>query len=258
MKRCISAQLVLAIIWLWQAPAMRAQNILANGGFESGNFTAWSTNAADSSGQVAGAAAHSGSFGAEFSETILMGDIGSEDQMTQTLTTQALTTQAGTNYILSFWANGARQSSLGAKWNGINLLTNSIYYYPFFSSLSSGWMNFQFVVQATGASTVLTFSFKASPGANNSTSLTYLDDVGVLPLAVYNQINARALGGGKVKLIFTGLPGVNYALDRTFNLLPVIQWTALSTNVMDSSGSLILTNTAVSNTNNFWRVRVVQ
>jgi hypothetical protein len=253
MKKCISAQLVLAVILLWQAPAIRAQNILANGGFESGNFTAWSTNAADSSGQVAGAAAHSGSFGAEFSETILMGDIGSEDQMTHTLTTQA-----GTNYILSFWANGARQSSLGAKWNGINLLTNSIYYYPFFSSLSSGWTNFQFVVQATGASTVLTFSFKASPGANNSTSLTYLDDVGVLPLAGYNQINAQALGGGKVKLIFTGLPGVNYALDRTFNLLPVIQWTALSTNVMDSSGSLILTNTAVASTNNFWRVRVVQ
>jgi hypothetical protein len=244
---------VLAIILLWQAPVMRAQNIIANGGFESGDFTAWSTNVADSSGQVVGAAAHSGSFGAEFSETILMGDIGTEDQMSQTLATQA-----GASYILSFWANGARQSSLGAKWNSINLLTNSIYYYPFFSSLNSGWTNFQFVVQATSANTVLTFSFKASPGANNSTSLTYLDDVGVLPLAGYNQINAQALGGGKVKLIFTGLPGANYALDRTFNLLPVIQWTPLSTNVMDSSGSLILTNTAISNTNNFWRIRVVQ
>ncbi len=253
MMRYIPVQLVLAIIWLWQAPATMAQNIVANGGFESGDFSAWASIVADSSGQVIGAAAHSGSFGAVFSVTILMGDIGSEDQMTLTLTTQA-----GTNYILSFWANGARQSSLGAKWNGTSLLTNSIYYYPFFSSLSPGWTNFQFVVQATSASTVLTFSFKASPGLNNSTSLTYLDDVAVLPLAGYNQINAQAVGGGKVKLTFAGLPGVNYAVDRTFNLLPVIQWTPLSTNFTDSSGSLILTNTAVANTNNFWRMWFVK
>jgi hypothetical protein len=234
-------------------PVLRAQNLIANGGFEIGNFSGWSTNSGNASGQVTGGPAHSGSFGAVFSETVFEGDNTGEDQMSQTLATQA-----GTNYLLSFWANGVRQASLGATWNGTSLLTNSIYFYPSFSSLTPGWTNFQFIVQATASSTLLTFSFKASPGANNSTSQIELDDVSVLPLASYNQARVGGVAAGQVKLAFTGLAGVKYALDRTFNLLPVIQWVPLSTNLPDSSCSLLVTNTIVANTNNFWRFRVVR
>jgi hypothetical protein len=250
----IPAWFCLLIALLLQASAIRAQNIVVNGGFETGTFSGWTTNSGNSSGQISGSsAAHSGSYGAEFSETIIMGDIGTEDQMSQTLTTQA-----GTNYVLSFWANGLRQSSMGATWNGMNLLTNSIYYYPFFSSLGSDWTNFQFVLQATSTSTPLIFSFKASPGFDNSTSLTALDDVSVLPLASFNQIQAQAVAGGKVQLSFVGIPGANYALERTFNLLPPVQWSPLSTNVIGLTGTFVITTNVVANTNNFWRFRAVQ
>lgn len=231
---------------------MRAQNIVSNGGFEMGTFSGWGTNSANGSGTVSGAGAHTGSGGVEFSELIFMGDEGTEDTMSQTLTTQA-----GTNYVLSFWANGMRQSSMGVNWNGVSLMTASIFY-PDFSPLTSGWTNFQFVAQATGASTVLTFTFKASPGANNSTSLTALDDVSVIPAAINNQMKAQAASGGNVKLTYIGPTGVSNALDRTFSLRPVIQWTPLSTNVMGTTGSLIITTNVVATTNNFWRIRVVQ
>jgi hypothetical protein len=253
MRKKIPTWLFLVVALLWQASDGRAQNIVTNGGFETGNFFGWSTNVDDDSGQIIGPAAHSGSFGADFSETIFEGDSGSVDEMTQTLSTQA-----GASYILSFWADGVQRSSMGANWNGESLLTNSIFYYPYFSALTPGWTNFQFVVQATGSSTVLRFDFKCDPGQPGFTSLTYLDDVGVLPVTGYNQMQATVLNGGRVQLAFVGLPGVGYALDHTFNLLPIPQWTPLSTNVMGSTGTLLITNTPIINTNNFWRIRVVQ
>jgi hypothetical protein len=243
---------VSAAILLWLVPALRAQNLISNPGFETGTFSGWTTNTGNSSGQIVAAAAHSGSYGAEFSETILMGDIGSEDQISQTVSTHA-----GTNYFVSFWANGVRQSSLGANWNGVNLLTNSIYYIGF-SPLTSGWSNYQFVVKATASTTPLLFSFKASPGGNGSTSLTYLDDVEVLPLPNYNVLSIVQLPPSQVKFSYLGIPLAKYALDRTFNLLPPIQWTPQSTNATDGSGNLVLMNAPVATTNNFWRLRLVQ
>jgi hypothetical protein len=250
MKEISALLAVLAL--LLQTAVVKAQNIVINGGFETGTFSGWTTNIADTSGSIAGAAAYAGSYGAEFSETIFEGDEGSIDEMSQTLATQA-----GSNYVFSFWANGFRQSSLGANWNGTSLLTNSIYYTGF-SPISSGWTNFQFLVQATSASTTLTFAFKSDPsGEGGSTSLTYLDDVAVLPSDGFNQISAQTLSSPNVKLTFIGIPGANYALDRTFNLDPPIQWTPLSTNAMGLTGTLALTTAAVTTTNNFWRFRTV-
>ena len=230
------------------APVALAANLVSNGGFETGNFNAWTTNA-DPTSVVTGSAAFTGTEGAEFSETIFMGDEGSEDQMTQTLATQA-----GTNYVLSFWVNGLRQSSFSASWNGGTLTSGSIFY-PGFSQLNSGWTNFQFVVTAASTSTALKFSFLASPGANGSTSLTAIDDISVaaLPFRATNQL----AGASGVRLTLTGNADVKYAVDRTFNLLPPVGWAPQLTNSANDSGFFIATNAPVTTTNNFWRIRSV-
>jgi N-acetylneuraminic acid mutarotase len=78
----------------------------------------------------------------------------------------------------------------------------------------------------------------------------------IIRLPNYQQMNGQNLGGGKMRLTFTGSPAQNYAVDRTFKLAPA-NWIPLATNTADSWGTLIFTNTAVITTNNFWRIRSV-
>ena len=73
----------------------------------------------------------------------------------------------------------------------------------------------------------------------------------------YNQITGQLLSGGNMRLAFVGSNGVNYALDRTFNLSPPINWIPQVTNPADANGNLIFTNTPDATTNNFWRIRSV-
>ena len=80
--------------------------------------------------------------------------------------------------------------------------------------------------------------------------------VTVLP-AGYNQISGELLPGDDVRLTYLGLAGTNYALDRTFNLSPPVNWVPQVTNPADPSGVLLFTNTPNPTTNNFWRIRSV-
>ena len=72
----------------------------------------------------------------------------------------------------------------------------------------------------------------------------------------YNQISAQLLSGGSVRLSFVGMDGTNYALDRSFSLMPA-NWVPLVTNPAGSGGVLVFTNTPDPTTNNFWRIRSV-
>ena len=72
----------------------------------------------------------------------------------------------------------------------------------------------------------------------------------------FNLISGNILSGGKMSLSFVGLQGSNYALDRSFSLSP-INWIPQVTNPADANGNLVFTNTPVSTTNNFWRIRSV-
>jgi hypothetical protein len=78
---------------------------------------------------------------------------------------------------------------------------------------------------------------------------------GILP--GYNQITCQLLSGGNMRLSFVGNVGVNYALDRTFNLSPPVNWVPQITNPAGVNGLLIFTNLANPTTNNFWRIRSV-
>ena len=74
--------------------------------------------------------------------------------------------------------------------------------------------------------------------------------------ADYNRISAQLLSGGSVCLSFVGMAGANYALDRSFSLMPA-NWVPVVTNPADATGTLVFTNTPDPTTNNFWRVRSV-
>jgi hypothetical protein len=78
---------------------------------------------------------------------------------------------------------------------------------------------------------------------------------GILP--GYNQVTGQLLSSGNMRLLFVGNVGVNYALDRTFNLSPPVNWVPQATNFAGANGLLIFTNLANPTTNNFWRVRKV-
>lgn len=78
---------------------------------------------------------------------------------------------------------------------------------------------------------------------------------GILP--GYNQITCQLLSGGNMRLSFVGSNGINYALDRSYNLTPPIDWVPQITNSAGVDGLLIFTNLANTTTNNFWRIRLV-
>jgi hypothetical protein len=75
----------------------------------------------------------------------------------------------------------------------------------------------------------------------------------------YNQITARLLNGGKVRLSFVGLAFTNYALDCSYKLSPTnsANWLPQVTNPAASDGTLVITNTPSPATNYFWRFRSV-
>jgi hypothetical protein len=73
----------------------------------------------------------------------------------------------------------------------------------------------------------------------------------------YNRLTAERLAGGSVRLRYLGLSGMNYALDRTFDLTPFVYWEPQETNAAAPNGYVILTNTPEPTMNSFWRMRSV-
>ncbi len=136
------------------APATFAQNLITNGGFETGDFTGWTTGGNfEDTEVVSGAfydytAAQSGSFYA------VMGPVGSDGTISQTLADVA-----GAQYTVSFWfaSVGDNPSDFSASWDGTQLLslTNP--------NTGAAWSQYTYQVTGTGSDT-LTFAFRDDPG----------------------------------------------------------------------------------------------
>jgi alpha-tubulin suppressor-like RCC1 family protein len=197
--------------------------IVANGGFETHDFTGWTLSAAQYNSVVTGLS-HSGQWSARF------GQVGSPAFLSQTLLTSP-----GTNYLLSFWLNcdGQAINEFTASWNGTAIFAQTNL------PATTGWTNMQFVVAATGTSTVLTFGFRDDPGYIG------LDDVSVVPLSL-PAITGISLAGTNVVLTANnGLWNGTYLTLTSTNLTqPLSQWTPVATNTLDGSGTftIILTN----------------
>ncbi|NBV23787.1 MAG: hypothetical protein EBS05_17945 [Proteobacteria bacterium] len=141
---------------------------------------------------------HSGLYGA------FLGQSGSLAYLTQTLPTVA-----GHSYLVSFWlanpTNGT-PNEFTASWNGTTL-------YDQVNLGQFGWTNLQFLVKATGASTVLQFGFRNDPRA------FALDDISVLPIPS-PVIQSATLNNGTLGVTWSAVPGAVYQLQYSASFNP--------------------------------------
>jgi len=141
-----------------------ASELVANGGFESGDFSSWTTLPASSGTDfgVNGNNPHSGTNDAFFAA------VGQYDDSIM----QTLPTVEGQSYKIDFYlahANYDAHADFTASWNGntiLSLVDSNFFYYTKYS----------FTEVATSATTTLQFS------GRESVSFIYLDDVSVQPI----------------------------------------------------------------------------
>ncbi len=195
------------------------QSIVENGGFETGDFTAWTlfgdtVVGSGSSSLIYNAVAtesdfpglvHSGNFGAFLGEGGFLATL-----------TQNLPTVSNQLYQLSFWldnpASGSGQQ-FAARWNGSSVLLNRINP-PAFS-----WTNYQFLVTATDTNTQLRFY------ARNDPNYFGFDDVAVTPVPPV-AFSTASVSNGNLQISWNALVGLNYEVDYTTNLAP-LNWQLL-------------------------------
>jgi PEP-CTERM motif-containing protein len=157
------------------AGGAQALNIVNNGSFETGDFTGWTpTGNTGFNGVSCPGGAPQGSCFAFF------GPVGSDGGIQQ-----SLSTVAGNKYVITFSlsTDGGTPSDFSASFGGTTLsnLTNPA---------ASAFHTLTFVVNATGANTLLSFNFRNDPGFTN------LDAVSVsVPEPASLALLGIALGG---------------------------------------------------------------
>jgi len=150
----------------WGTPAGQAMiNYLSgaygvpNGGFETGDFSLWTTFGSNPDQGVSPSYAHSGNYGAYFGTVGAIGGIY-----------QYLTTEPGQTYVLSFWLEnfGGPTNEFAAYCNGYVL--DLINVAPF------GWTQYQYTITAYSDITLIEFYGRNDP------SFFGLDDVTLTPV----------------------------------------------------------------------------
>jgi hypothetical protein len=202
-----------------------------NGGFESGDFTAWTTNGNFSFTDIntKGAYAHSGQFGVQ------LGSVGSLGYISQ-----PIGTTPGTRYLLSFWLDspdGETPNEFQVSWNGTTLFDET-------NIPATGWAHIQLRAAATGPSTVQ-FGFR------NDDSYFGLDDISIIALVQPVITSVNLAGNNLVLNARYGQSGGTYFTLTSTNLaLPLSQWTPVATNVLnvDDYFSVTVTNAVTSGT----------
>ena len=139
-------------------------DLVANGGFETGDFSGWTT-ALDpsfpSNDSVYDGAPQAGQWAASFGNPNGVSTIS-----------QNLVTEAGKTYKVSFWlqneadVTGASGSnSFGFDWGGMNVISLS-------DAAGFDYTEYDFFLMATGSSTAITFSFSQTPAFWDFDSVT--------------------------------------------------------------------------------------
>ena len=213
-------------------------NLVQNGGFETGDFTDWSGTAttdfdADfvADGSFYYIDPHSGN------DVALMGAVGGPDYLSQTLSTTN-----GQNYLFSSWVNSpdaVTPNVCSISWNGTTLFDQA-------NMPQLVWTNLQYIVTATGSSTVIQF------GMEDDTSFLGLDDISVTalyPPAFQSAVNAN----GSYNLTWSAQYGPAYQLQYKTNLLTG-SWLNLGNPLTLTNGAITATDIAPSDPRRFYRI----
>jgi hypothetical protein len=156
MRHWIAACAAVALVFAG-AGSVDADNIVVNGGFETGNFSGWTQNGSfnivtggpDHTGNyIGGYGPHSGDYYAA------LGTIGSLGTLSQTLTTVP-----GQTYTLSYFmaSDGGTPSEFRVEWNGNTLIDQT-------NVAQQGYTSYSFQMTAPGATSTLTFLERNDPG----------------------------------------------------------------------------------------------
>jgi len=215
------------------------QSIVGNGSFETGNFSDWTLNGSSKYNLVTADSSfvQSGNYGAA------LGQSGSLGYLSQTLTTAP-----GQNYLLSLWlenpanSEGATPNQFLVQWNGTTLFNQTNL--PFIS-----WTNLQFIVTASGSSTVLQFGFEDTP------YYLGLDDISATPLSS-PAFKATQQTTTAFNLTWNTVTGLVYQVQYTTNLLQT-NWIDLGQPLIATNPNLTVSDTnAVNSPQRFYRLSV--
>jgi MYXO-CTERM domain-containing protein len=151
-------------------------NLVTNGGFEAGNFSAWTLSGNTANSFVDTDLPHSGEYAADLGAIATMGFLS-----------QTLATTPGQTYILSYWLqnDGGLPNGFQASWDD-SVLTGS----QLMDSPGTAYAEDAFDVTATTSSTRLTFGFVQTP------AFWHLDDVSVTPAPEASPMLTTLLGLG--------------------------------------------------------------
>jgi hypothetical protein len=215
-----------------------SNNLVQNGGFETGDFTGWNASGSLKDLMVSGNAfyVHSGQFGAQ---------LGPYEY---TSLYQNIPTSPGGQYLLSLWLHPDGQGWFSASWNASTV-------FPSATLPAGGWTNLQFLVAASGELGYLSFQFE------DTAAYLGLDDVSInnctllsAPAPVPVQILSPHVINGTFAFSFPTLLGQSYTIQENTDLATT-NW-LLCTN-LTGSGALYQFSVPVggSATRTMFRVR---
>jgi hypothetical protein len=155
----------LVAVLLVGAPTAFATDLLANGSFETGDFSGWTTGGNFEFTQVSSGPFYVYSGAEDGNFYVTMGPVGSDGTLSQTFSDIA-----GQHYTVSFWmaAAGDDPSDFSAYWDGTQVFGQTD------PNTNGAWTLFSFNETATGSDTI-SFAFRDDP------AYIALDNVSVGP-----------------------------------------------------------------------------
>jgi hypothetical protein len=207
-------------------------SLVQNGGFEDGNLTGWTESTNNEYISVNSDYVYSGAYGLE------AGPVGSLGYISQSILT--VPAQA---YLLSFWLDspdGDTPNEFQVGWDGDTLFDQV-------NMPETGWTNMQFIVVATGTTSVLEFGFQNDPGYFG------LDNVTLTPVTgptVWISVVSYSTNGA-FQLAVYGQTGQSYTLQASTNL---VDWVSLSSFTYTNTPTYVSDPAAGNYSRRFYRV----